>query len=207
MDQRSRQAAGLLAIMRIMCYQLWIGNYDGGIMGNLKEAEAESDLGMKIKGSKEAGHQVEVKHGDAIKAIFNTKNSEQAEALLGHCFSALARDEASEDHPGNDQRLFMASIVADVKPRDPVERMLAVQMAATHVALIRSSRWLANAQTIPQAEVHYSGFNKLARTYAAQVEALRKHRNGGSQTVRVEHVTIEAGGQAIVGNVHHGGAQ
>jgi hypothetical protein len=188
-----------------MCYQLWIANYEGWIMENLKKAETESDLGMKIKGSKEAGHQVVLKHGDAIKAIFNTKHQEQAEALLGHCFNALARNEASEDHPGNDQRLFMASIVADVKPRDPVERMLAVQMAATHVALIRSSRWLANAETIPQVQAHYSGFNKLARTYAAQVEALRKHRNGGAQTVRVEHVTVEAGAQAVVGNVQTGG--
>lgn len=174
-------------------------------MGKLKKAEAESDLGLKIKGSKEAGHHVKVKHGDAIKAIFNTKHPEQAEALLGHCMNVLARNEASEDYPGNDQRLFTVSIVADIKPRDAVERMLAVQMAATHIALIRSARWLGNTETIPQVQAHYSGFNKLARTYAAQVEALRKHRNGGSQTVRVEHVTVEAGAQAVVGNVQTGG--
>jgi len=32
-------------------------------------------------------------------------------------------------------------------------------------------------------------FNKLARTFAAQVEALKRYRTGGEQTVRVEHVT------------------
>lgn len=174
-------------------------------MGKLKEAEAESDLGVKIKGSSQAGHKIEVSHDDSIMRIFNTKHPKQAEALLGHCFNILARNEASEEHPQNDQRLFTVSIVADINPRDAVERMLAVQMAATHVALIRSSRWLAGAETIPQVEAHYSGFNKLARTYAAQVEALRKHRNGGSQTVRVEHVTVEAGAQAVVGNVQTGG--
>ena len=191
--------------MLIMCYQLWISNYEGGIMGKLKKAEAESDLGVEIKGSSQTGHQVEISRDDSIMRIFNTKHPEQANALLGHCFNILARNEMSDEHPQNDQRLFTVSIVADINPRDAVERMLAVQMAATHVALIRSSRWLANAETIPQVEAHYSGYNKLARTYAAQVEALRKHRNGGSQTVRVEHVTIEAGAQAVVGNVQTGG--
>lgn len=191
--------------MLIMCYQLWINYHEGGIMGKLKKVDAESDLGIEIKGSSQTGHQVEISREDNIMRIFNTKHPEQANALLGHCMNVLARNEASEDHPQNDQRLFTVSIVADIKPRDAVERMLTVQMAATHVALIRSSRWLAGAETIPQVEAHYSGFNKLARTYAAQVEALRKHRNGGSQTVRVEHVTIEAGAQAVVGNVQTGG--
>jgi hypothetical protein len=173
-------------------------------MENMKKPENESDLGMTIKGTKGA-QTVTIRHNDAIMRIFNTKHPEQAQALLGHCMNALARDEGDDDQPSNDQRLFTVSIVADIAPRDAVERMLAVQMAATHVALIRSARWLAGAKTIPQVEAHYSGFNKLSRTYAAQVEALRKHRNGGSQTVRVEHVTIEAGAQAVVGNVQTGG--
>ena len=38
-----------------------------------------------------------------------------------------------------------------------------------------------------------------------QVEALAKLRRGGEQTVRVEHVHVYPGGQAVVGNVtHHG---
>ena len=47
--------------------------------------------------------------------------------------------------------------------------------------------------------------NKLARTFAAQVEALKRYRSGGEQTVRIEYVTVNDGGQAIVGNVTHGG--
>ena len=71
--------------------------------------------------------------------------------------------------------------------------------------MTRSGRWLANAESIDQVTAHYSGYTKLARTYAAQVETLRKHRNGGKQTVRVERVNVESGAQAIVGNVSHGG--
>ena len=47
---------------------------------------------------------------------------------------------------------------------------------------------------------------RLLRAYAAQVEALRRLRNGGSQIVRVEHVYVNEGGQAIIGNVRSGTA-
>jgi hypothetical protein len=44
------------------------------------------------------------------------------------------------------------------------------------------------------------------RSYAALFEALDRHRGKGQpQVVRVERVTVEAGGQAIVGAVSQGG--
>jgi len=49
-------------------------------------------------------------------------------------------------------------------------------------------------------------YNKLALTYVAQIEALKRYRSAGEQTVRVEHVTVNDGGQAIVGNVTTGGS-
>ena len=38
-----------------------------------------------------------------------------------------------------------------------------------------------------------------------QMEALKKYRTGGEQKVTVEHVSVNAGGQAIIGNVETGG--
>lgn len=98
----------------------------------------------------------------------------------------------------------MLAAIKEIGPRDAVEQMLAVQMAATHVALIRAGRWLATTETVQQLKTHYSGYNMLARTYAAQMAALGKHRNRGKQTVTVQHVNVEGGGQAIVGNVQTG---
>ena len=46
---------------------------------------------------------------------------------------------------------------------------------------------------------------KLARTYAAQLEALKNYRNRGSQEIKVKHVTVNEGGRAVVGDVHHQG--
>ena len=45
---------------------------------------------------------------------------------------------------------------------------------------------------------------KLLRTFAAQVEVLQRHRGKGQQHIRVEHVDVHAGGQAIVGAVTAG---
>jgi hypothetical protein len=41
--------------------------------------------------------------------------------------------------------------------------------------------------------------------FALHMEALDKHRGKGQRTIRVEHVTVNAGGKAIVGSVQGGG--
>ena len=100
---------------------------------------------------------------------------------------------------------FMLSMVKGVEPRDQIEAMLAAQMAAVHNATMTFARRLNNVENIPQQDSAERAFNKLARTFTAQVEALKRYRSAGEQTVRVEHVTVNDGGQAIVGNVTHGG--
>jgi hypothetical protein len=100
---------------------------------------------------------------------------------------------------------FMLAMVKGVEPKDQVEAMLAAQMAAVHMSTMTFARRLAHVENIPQQDSAERAFNKLARTFAAQVEALKRYRSGGEQTVRVEHVTVNEGGQAIVGNVSHGG--
>lgn len=56
---------------------------------------------------------------------------------------------------------------------------------------------LVAATGLPQAE----SLNKLARTFNLQLEALKRLRSGGEQKVRVKHVHVHEGGQAIVGSV------
>ena len=46
-----------------------------------------------------------------------------------------------------------------------------------------------------------SAASRLLRAYTTQVESLRRLRNGGSQFVRVEHVHVNDGGQAVIGAV------
>ena len=90
-------------------------------------------------------------------------------------------------------------------PRDETEALLAAQMAAIHNATLVAARRLNHVDTIPQQDSASNMLNKLARTFASQVEALKKYRSAGEQTIKVQHVTVNDGGQAIVGNVSQGG--
>jgi hypothetical protein len=100
---------------------------------------------------------------------------------------------------------YMLSVVHGINPKDETEALLATQMAAIHNATIAAATRLARVETIPQQDSALTMLNKLARTFAAQVEALKKYRSAGEQTIKVQHVTVNEGGQAIVGNVTQGG--
>jgi hypothetical protein len=99
---------------------------------------------------------------------------------------------------------FLLSVVKGIKPRDQMEAMLAAQMAAVHTATMQFSRNLAAAEYLEHRDSAERTFNKLARTYLSQMEALKRYRTGGEQTVTVQHVNVGEGGQAIVGNVTQG---
>jgi hypothetical protein len=73
-------------------------------------------------------------------------------------------------------------------------------MAAVHLAIMSFGQRLANAQIIGEGESAERAVNRLTRTFATQMEALRRYRSGGEQKVTVQHVSV-SGGQAIVGNV------
>jgi hypothetical protein len=94
------------------------------------------------------------------------------------------------------------ALVHEIEPADAIEAMLAVQMVAVHDATIRAARVLKRSTTIQQQDSASNMLNKLGRTFTAQIEALKRHRSAGEQTVRVEHVHVYEGGQAVVGNVN-----
>jgi hypothetical protein len=81
--------------------------------------------------------------------------------------------------------------------------MLASQMAVTHSLAMEMLGRARRVDQIPQVDCAGNLAVKLLRTYVAQTEALAKLRRGGEQVVRVEHVHVHSGGQAIVGNVTH----
>jgi len=102
---------------------------------------------------------------------------------------------------------FMLSMITDIEPKDQMEAMLAAQMAAVHMATMTFARRLNHVDNIPQQDSAERAFNKLARTFTTQMEALNKYRGKGQQKMTVEHVHVHEGGQAIVGTVQGGGGE
>ena len=98
------------------------------------------------------------------------------------------------------------AFIESAKPRDEVECALVIQMACTHSAAMAVLNRLGEAAGERTVAALASAAARLLRAYATQVEALRRLRNGGSQFVRVEHVHVNEGGQAMIGNVKRDGA-
>ncbi|MGA8649048.1 MAG: hypothetical protein WB677_00200 [Xanthobacteraceae bacterium] len=112
---------------------------------------------------------------------------------------------ASRSPWGGISELAMNAALAMIEaaaPKDEIEGALAVQMACTHTAAMAV---LAKLDVAFATEQHVAAFGsaaaRLMRAYAIQVEVLRRLRNGGQQFMRVEHVHVSDGGQAVIGNV------
>ena len=95
-----------------------------------------------------------------------------------------------------------------IAPRDELEGMIATQLWATHVAAIDCyARAIQPDRSMDSGAMNLGAANKCTRSFAALVDALQRYRGKGQQAIRVEHVNVHSGGQAIVGSsIHHRGA-
>ena len=97
------------------------------------------------------------------------------------------------------------AMIEAAAPTDELEGALAVQMACTHTAAMSV---LAKMDSGFGTERRIAAFGSIAarllKAYAMQMEVLRRLRTGGQQFVRVEHVHVSDGGQAVIGNVKRG---
>ncbi|MBL6427631.1 MAG: hypothetical protein HOY44_08915 [Maritimibacter sp.] len=95
--------------------------------------------------------------------------------------------------------------IESLDPQDGLEGLLAQQMVATHAAALECLRRAAlENQTSIGRDAALKQAEKLMSLYLKQAAALDKHRGKGQQKVTVEHVTVNEGGQAIVGHVERG---
>ncbi len=147
-------------------------------------------------------HADEHGHADQLRDVFGTASSA---FMMRHLTSlevaTRGRGEARGDE--SDSLNAALALIGAIGPRDELEGALAVQMASCH-ALTMEMLWKAKQASSPEyLQLTGNMAVKLQRTFTAQIEALARLRGKGQQTVRVEHVTVQPGAQAIVGDVHH----
>ena len=83
-----------------------------------------------------------------------------------------------------------------------MEATLAMQMACTHAAVMNVfSRFHGDYGGERSLVAGANAVARLLRSFAVQVEAMRRLKHGGSQLVRVEHVHVHQGAQAVIGAV------
>jgi len=157
-------------------------------------------LGVKRADSADA---VQLEHDDVVvgfellKEALGTVDKDFLAGLLGQLVTAVTEDGKVDERGLN----FMLSIIKDVAPKDQLETLLAAQMAAVHLATMTFAKRLGCSENLLQQDSAERTFNKLARTFTGQLEALKRYRTGGEQRLTVTHVTVNDGGQAIVGSV------
>jgi hypothetical protein len=94
------------------------------------------------------------------------------------------------------------AMIEAAAPRDELEGALVVQMACCHAAAMAIlAKMDSGFGTERRIAAFGSAAARLMRTYATQLDVLRRLRSGGQQIVRVEHVHVNDGGQAVIGDV------
>lgn len=140
-------------------------------------------------------------HGDYSRLFNEPVGKDVITGLIHHIAVQGSYGKTFDEDAAN----FALAFVDSMQPADAAEAVLLTQMAATHQAMMMMTRRLNHVQTLPQQDSAERAVNKLGRTFAAQMDTLKRYRSKGQQVVRVERVMVAEGGQAIVGNVDTGG--
>ena len=130
---------------------------------------------------------------DQLHAAFGTRSFSLTATFLEELRRLVpdAWDEANERWKTDETELNAAlAMVADVQPRNAREAALAVQMVAVHRMVMQLAKNATNGGHWPLPK-ETALMSKLARTYAEQLETLRKLRGETMATNQHIHVTKE----------------
>ena len=130
----------------------------------------------------------------AFVGPLGTQNPKFVDGLVAQLLSVSARDGGKFD---GRQLSFALAVIQGSKPPDELEAMQVAQMAAVHEAMMRVAGDVGRAQYQVERESATRAMNQLARTYCAQLDALKRYR-AKAENVSVQNVAIaQAGGGAV----------
>jgi len=164
----------------------------------------------KRSDSMAAPKSIEVRRGDSepdtLRAFGGSKSDRFNNSLIDSMVKTgwFPTGMSDEDRA---TKLFVAVTgLQAFRPNDEVEAMLCAQaMAAHHASMECSRRAMLPDQPFEAAQGLRKAAANASRTFIELLAALDRRRGkGGQQVVRVEHVHVHRGGQAIVGNVEAG---
>jgi hypothetical protein len=131
-------------------------------------------------------------------AAFGTTELSIAEALLQQVLCAV-QAAFGTDLDASTANLVLA-LLHRISPKDELEAMLSCQMIVAHVSAMDASRRALHLEQTPGGRQAYLSLaRKLMTLFAAQMDALNRHRGKATiQRVIVERVIVGPAGQAVV---------
>jgi hypothetical protein len=96
--------------------------------------------------------------------------------------------------------------LVSMNPKDVIEGQLCSRLIILNNQYMEFMRRTVNpCAGTTEIDMNINRSTKLMRLYNETLDALNKHRRKGEQKVIVQHVNVNNGGQAIVGNIQTGG--
>ncbi len=136
------------------------------------------------------------------KAVTGTDQEDLRNGLWQQMLAFIIRPGDLTEQEVAERASAAVAALAAIRPQDGMEGMLAVQMVAVHSAAMDSlTNAMKSNQSDQSRDMYYRNAGKLMTMYLHQIEAIDRRRGKGVPKVNVEHVTVQSGGQAIVGAV------
>ena len=137
---------------------------------------------------------------DRLKAALGTTSSDFVNATLVQIQNASRMPSGGISETSVNAVL---AIIEAAEPKNEIEAALAIQMACTHAVTMAV---LSRAGGAYGGDRHVATMAlagaRLLNAFTAQVEAMRRLRNGGTQVIRVERIEVSETAQAIIGNIN-----
>ena len=97
----------------------------------------------------------------------------------------------------------MLAFIEAAEPKNEIETALAIQMACTHAVTMAVLNRAGGAYGGDRhVATMASAGARLLKAFAAQVETMRRLRQGGTQVIRVERIEVSDTAQAVIGNIN-----
>lgn len=132
----------------------------------------------------------------ALNRLTGTHDQDVAQEIIDRAVSAMPLTHG-KDHNTN----VVYQSLSDYEPKDSTEARLCAQSTALYA---QGMQYLSRAEKndmMCHAEFYMKCAIKLLRLHNETVEALARYRRKGEQKVVVQHVNVNDGGKAIVGNM------
>jgi len=131
---------------------------------------------------------------EELCALVGIETTDAAIGIIGTGLQSLSGESLA-------YRPFLLGMFAEEKPQTAIEAMLLVQLVGVHVQTMNLCTHADLSEFIEVKAALLKAMNNSGRTFLEQMMTLKKYRSKASQTVRIERVNVNEGGQAIIGDV------
>lgn len=132
----------------------------------------------------------------ALTRITGTDDKDLAKEIIDRAISAMPMANGKE-HNTN----VVYQSLSDCEPKDSLEAKLCAQCTALYAQGMQYLSRVEKSDMMCQIEFNMKCAIKLLRLHNETTEALARYRRKGEQKVVVQHVNVNDGGKAIVGNM------